>query len=88
MLFAGAEGIEKGLKLPKELDMKDVDSVESLPEDLTSAIQLAKNSEFISKYIPRKTLDKFFEYKENEYKNYSLSKDKDAFVVRTYFNKI
>ena len=88
MRVAGAEGIEQGLKLPKELDVKNVGEVESLPEDLMSAIELAKNSEFIARYIPRKTLDKFFEYEENEYKNYSLSKDKDEFVTKTYFNKI
>ncbi|MDE5756567.1 MAG: glutamine synthetase [Clostridia bacterium] len=88
LLFAGAEGIEQGLKLPKELDVKNVGDVESLPEDLMSAIELAKNSDFIARYIPRKTLEKFFEYEENEYKNYSLSKDKDEFVNKTYFNKI
>ncbi|MDE7349029.1 MAG: glutamine synthetase, partial [Clostridia bacterium] len=88
LLFAGAEGIEQGLKLPKELDVNNVGDVERLPEDLMSAIQLAKNSDFIARYIPKKTLEKFFEYKENMYKNYSLSKDKDAFMTKAYFNKI
>ncbi len=88
LLFAGAEGIERGLRLPKELDVNNAGEVERLPEDLMSAIELAKNSDFIARYIPRKTLNKFFEYKENIYRNYSLSKDKDAFMTKAYFNKI
>ncbi len=88
LLFAGAEGIERGLRLPKELDVNNAGEVERLPEDLMSAIELAKNSDFIARYIPRKTLNKFFEYKEIIYRNYSLSKDKDAFMTKAYFNKI
>ena len=41
-----------------------------------SAIEAAKNSEFIARYIPKGTLDKFFEYKQDEYGQYSLSKIK------------
>ena len=88
LLFAGAEGIERGLRLPKELDVNNAGEVERLPEDLMSAIELAKNSDFIARYIPRKTLNKFCEYKEIIYRNYSLSKDKDAFMTKAYFNKI
>ena len=88
LLFAGAEGIEKGLKLSKEADINSLNEVDSLPEDLMSAIEAAKNSEFIARYIPKGTLDKFFEYKQDEYGQYSLSKDKDSFVTKTYFKKI
>ncbi len=88
LLFAGAEGIEKGLKLGRETDMDSLCQEESLPEDLMSAIIAAENSDFISRYVPSKTLSKFFEYKRSEYENYSLSKDKDEFVRRLYFNKI
>lgn len=88
LLFAGAEGIEKGLKLSKEADINSLNEVDSLPEDLMSAIEAAKNSEFIARYIPKGTLDKFFKYKQDEYGQYSLSKDKDSFVTKTYFKKI
>ena len=88
LLFAGAEGIERKMKLGKEADIENLEDTDTLPEDLKKAIDIASTSEFIARYVPKSTLDKFIEYKENEYKNYSLSKDKNEFVTRLYFNKI
>lgn len=88
LLFAGAEGIEKKMKLGKEADIENLEDTDTLPEDLKKAIDVARASEFIARYVPKGTLDKFIEYKENEYKNYSLSKDKNEFVTKLYFNKI
>ena len=88
ILFAGAEGIEKNMKLSSEADISALQYAETLPEDLMSAIGVAKSSEFVSRYIPAKTLEKFFEYKSAEYRNYSLSKVKDEFVTKLYFSKI
>ena len=88
LLFAGAEGIEKKMKLGKEADIENLEETDTLPEDLKKAIDIARSSDFIARYVPKSTLDKFIEYKENEYKNYSLSKDKNEFVTKLYFNKI
>ena len=88
LLFAGAEGIEKKMKLGKEADIENLEETDTLPEDLKKAIDIARLSDFIARYVPKSTLDKFIEYKENEYKNYSLSKDKNEFVTKLYFNKI
>ncbi len=88
LLFAGAEGIENKLKLADEANIQDLSAADCLPEDLMSAIESAKNSEFIARYIPKKTLDKFFEFKSAEYKSYSLSKDKDEFAHELYFHRI
>lgn len=88
LLFAGAEGIEQKMKLGSEADIENLGDVDTLPEDLKKAIDCAVSSDFIARYVPKTTLDKFIEYKENEYKNYSLSKDKNEFVTKLYFNKI
>ncbi|MDE6614502.1 MAG: glutamine synthetase, partial [Clostridia bacterium] len=88
LLFAGAEGIEKKMKLGKEADISDLSGIDTLPEDLVKAIEEVKSSEFIARYIPQKTLEKFLEYKNEEYSKYSLSKDKDGFLTREYFPKI
>ena len=88
LLFAGAEGIENKMKLGKEADIENLEDTDTLPEDLKKAIDIARTSDFIARYVPKGTLDKFIEYKENEYKNYSLSKDKNEFVTKLYFNKI
>lgn len=76
------------MKLSSEADISALQYAETLPEDLMSAIEVAKTSEFVSRYIPAKTLEKFFEYKSAEYRNYSLSKVKDEFVTKLYFSKI
>ena len=88
LLYAGAEGIEKKMKLGAEADISDLNSADTLPEDLAKAIEEARTSEFIAKYIPQKTLEKFLTYKSEEYAEYSLSKDKDEFVTKEYFPKI
>ncbi|MDE5616887.1 MAG: hypothetical protein K2I78_03775, partial [Clostridia bacterium] len=61
---------------------------DTLPEDLVKAIEEARASEFIKRYVPQKTMEEFLKYKTDEYSEYSLSKDKDEFAKGKYFPKI
>ena len=90
ILFAGAEGLEKGLALQDNVKEVIVDSnkYESLPLTLDAAIRIAENSEFIKNVIPTKHLEQFIAYKKNECAQYEQSQDSAAFLDEKYFGRI
>ena len=64
IIFAGLDGIEKNLPLPDPVEMNmytaptEVTSkLKKLPESLSSAIDIARGSEFIKKSLPQSMID-------------------------------
>ena len=61
---------------------------ETLPGDLWSALQLAKNSSFVAEVLPQATIEKYMEQKEAEYLGYKKALDKHAYEQDQYFLQI
>lgn len=79
MLAAGLEGIEKRFKLPPPSEMNVAEmsdsarqkaGIETLPQDLSHAIELAQRSELLRKSLGDHVLEKFIENKKIEWANY------------------
>lgn len=90
LLFAGAEGLEKGLDLDAPVTEVILDSqkYDTLPLSLIEAINLAENSKFLQGVMPQKHLDQFIAYKKHEYQMLEKSNDKAAFLDEKYFGRI
>lgn len=92
LIHAGLEGIEKNLPLSpaSNFDLytqtkEKLANYAKLPETLDEAIQFGLNSSFIKEILPEKTITKFFEAKQNEWKKYEQASDKDRFEQEHYF---
>ena len=66
LINAGLEGIEKGLTLSSPLNInmynaspEDVRDLRPLPSSREEAHRLAKNSDFIKKYIPSRIIEQY-----------------------------
>lgn len=79
MLAAGLEGIEKGYELPPEAtdniyEMTDAErlaaGIDSLPEDLHEAIEVAENSELLKKALGEHVHEYFVRNKKAEWDEY------------------
>ncbi len=89
ILFAGAEGLEKNLALPNPVkEIIQNDEYDTLPLSLEEAINIASNSDFINKVMPKKHLDQFITYKKNEYQEYIQSGNKTNYLNDKYFGRI
>jgi glutamine synthetase len=95
LLNAGLEGIEKNLVLEKPTNYnlyktndELVKNFKILPLNLNEAINIAENSEFIKAALPQNTINKIIEIEKNQWQNYCMADDKDAFEQETYFNFI
>lgn len=81
MLSAGLEGIEKGYKIPKEMDknlyhLSDQErkamGIESLPDSLGNAIALTENSKLVKKTLGDHIFSRFIELKKKEWEEYRI----------------
>ncbi len=95
LIYAGLEGIEKGLKLPKSTDINLLNiedeiskEYDKIPENLGQAIQYAKNSDFVKSVIHEDLLNAYLNEKSNEYNLYKSQIDKWSFEENQYFTKI
>lgn len=66
LLYAGLEGLEEKLDLCEPInlnfdnaDLKELETIETLPNSLNEAKKLALESEFINKHLPKRLLDRF-----------------------------
>jgi glutamine synthetase, beta-grasp domain protein len=80
MIYAALEGIEEKTQLPEKNS-----GSEKLPSSLADAAEIAKNSEFLKRYVPENVLNGFIERREAEWKEYSSAYDKEAFEDQKYF---
>jgi glutamine synthetase len=79
MLTAGLEGIEKGYECPEPVEQnvyemsaeeRERRGIESLPEDLGHAIEVAEDSEIVRKALGDHTFERFIENKKIEWREY------------------
>jgi len=73
LLYAGLNGIEKSIPLCKpidenlyEADLQITQQIPTLPMNLSSALKLARESDFVKTILPKATLDKFIIAKTSE----------------------
>ena len=81
MLSAGLEGVEKGYKIPKEMDknlyhLSDDErksmGIESLPDSLGHAISITEESELVKKTLGEHIFSRFIELKRKEWEEYRI----------------
>ena len=94
LIHAGLDGIEQGLPLPPACDenlFTASDEVraryETLPGALCDAIHIAKDSDFITKYLPEKARTAFFAAKQAEHDRIVLADDRTAAERSLYFER-
>lgn len=80
MIYASLCGIDENLELPKENAVCG-----KLPTTLKEAVECAKTSEFLKKYIPASILNTLIENSEKEWQQYCDSDDKQTFEEHKYF---
>lgn len=95
IIAAGLEGIEHSLPLkhPVDADLytagpEITDTLEPLPDNLETAITLAKNSTLVRNVIGESLLQKYISLKEEEALAYAQASDKEVFHLERYFNLI
>lgn len=93
IIHAGLDGIEQSLKL-REMSTdnlytkKETENLEKIPTSLEMAVEVAKNSEFIKKYLDHEMLKRYFSVKEKEVEEFSKSSSSDDLYCEKYFNII
>lgn len=95
ILAAAIEGIEKKLILPPSVDadLFDHDAINSgqlecLPANLEQALQRTQDSEFVKSVLGESLIEKYLALKEEEFKAYTDSGDKEKFYREEYFTSI
>ena len=93
ILSAGLDGIEKKLPLPPAVDVDlftaDRDMTQSLavlPQDMETAIRLARDSEFVRRVLGEEVLGRYLAVKEDEAAAASAAADKVRFCKERYFH--
>ena len=94
IIGAGLYGIENSIELPESVNenlytaSNDIlKNIETLPENLEEALNIAKNSEFIKEIIGEEVLKRYIELKEIELKENLNAADKEM-IKRKYFEYI
>ena len=94
IIGAGLYGIENSIKLPEAINEnlytaseEILSNIDTLPESLEEALNIAKNSEFIKEIIGEEVLDRYIELKEIELRENLNANDKEM-VKRKYFEYI
>lgn len=93
VLYAGLEGIEKGLPLPPPLDYDVAEELERkdaemLPSTLKEAIGCAENSEFLKSVLPEKIFKHYVRTKKAQSEQYDQSMDKEQLERDLYFLRV
>lgn len=94
IIEAGIYGIENDIKLPEEVsenlyivNEKILNNIDSLPENLEEALNIAKNSDFIKSVIGSDILERYISLKQYEINEYTKSNNKEE-LKRKYFEYI
>jgi glutamine synthetase len=81
MLQAGLEGIEKGYKIPKEMETnlynmteseRQKIGIDSLPDNLGSAVNITSQSDFVKKILGGHIFERFVTLKRKEWDEYRI----------------
>ncbi len=91
ILYAGIDGIERGLQLPEPADFNHakinefLSNTARLPADLGEAVALARQSDFLAGVMPQNTLKKYLDAKEREWKQFAAADDPADYFDKRYF---
>ncbi|MCL2848324.1 MAG: glutamine synthetase family protein [Firmicutes bacterium] len=90
IIAAGIEGIEKKIKPIVPIQINTIEDainakLVQLPETLSKAIQLAKESEFINKTLPASLIDTYINIKTIEAQEAKATRDKAAYYKKKHF---
>lgn len=92
ILAAGLDGIESGLTLPSPVDINlfTADSsvtreLASLPDSLSEAVALTRNSEFVKRVVGEDLLAKYLELDEADIAAFAAASDKAQYSYQRYF---
>ena len=92
LLHAGLDGIERRVKLepPCNENLYETKGVSypTLPNSLTQAVELAKQSEFLARVLPLETLQRYIKEKEEQGRRFDQEKDQWEFEHQSYFEWI
>ncbi len=89
ILAAGIEGIESDDCTFWDSNMKTAFSDhEPLPASLDEALEIARNSSFVSRILPEKIRSSIFAQTDKLLQEYELAKDKDEYEYSAYFKTI
>ncbi len=89
ILYAGLEGIKQQLPLPEPANVTEKTGLDykQLPANLGEAVEIAQKSDFLTKYVPQATVEKYLASKAQEwqeYNNNNLNQKQDLYLNR-YF---
>ena len=95
IINAGLDGIERKLTLPEPMDVdlytadsEITSSLATLPKELSEAIVLSENSDFVGKALGEEVLSRFLSAKKQENSDFIASRDKEGFYSARYFTVI
>lgn len=89
IINAGLDGIEANLELRKSCDeVSNKNDLPCIPKHFDTALNLAKNSEFIKKYLDFEMTEQFFKIKEEEFSSFEKSSNKELFYDTNHFKTI
>ena len=95
IIAAGLDGIETGAKLPSAVDSdlftadgNVTGSLETLPDSIGKAIQLAENSDFVKSILSEDLLTRFLLVKSAEAADFAATGDKNRFYSERYFGNV
>lgn len=95
VIQAGLEGITGALPLPPAFDAnlyeappEQLAGLTAIPENLGAAIALARQSSFIQRALPARTVERFLQSKQAEWDQYLQAKDKAQYELERYFSHV
>lgn len=89
LIHAGLDGIEQKRQLTPPCNGEIVAAMaELLPQDLGEALQRAKNSEFVTHWLPEGARQSYFAIKEHEWKACRMAEDSLVWERNTFFERV
>ncbi len=95
IINAGIYGIENRLEIAAPLDenlfeftKEKKNGLNSLPTNLSEAIESTKNSEFVKEHVNEQLLLKYIDIKQAEFEAFNKEEDKQKYYIETYFEKL
>lgn len=92
LMYACMEGAENKLELCDEVSLNPMNasdeqlrSLEVLPADLGEAVECAKNSDFLKKYLPARVFDFVINERSQAWVEYQGEDNKELYEERKYF---
>lgn len=89
LLHAGLDGIEQKRKLTAPCDGETADTAAALlPQDLGEALERAKNSDFVTRWLPQGARDSYFAVKEREWQECRAADNSLEWEQKAFFERI